>query len=93
MALLQFASGIESNAFGKNTEASGDRSTAIGQFTQAIGQASTATGANSIASGQFSTAIGYGSTEEYVPGESTPFYRNEALGIILYWEIEINLLG
>jgi hypothetical protein len=74
------ASGIESTAFGKNTTASGARATALGQFTLASGNASTATGANSIASGVFSTAIGYGAEDEYVPGESTPFYRNEALG-------------
>ena len=74
------ASGIESTAFGKNTTASGARATALGQFTLASGNASTATGANSIASGVFSTAIGYGAEDEYVPGESTPFYKNEALG-------------
>ena len=34
----------------------------------------------SIANGDYSTAIGYSQGEEYIPGESTPFYKNEALG-------------
>ena len=74
------ASGGASTAMGHITTASGYGSTAMGTNTQASGNASTATGANSIASGAFSTAIGFGAEDEYVPGESTPFYRNEALG-------------
>ena len=74
------ASGTSSTAMGASTTASGDYSTAMGDSTTASGNSSTAMGRSTIASGFFSTAIGYGAEQEYIPGESTPFYRNEALG-------------
>ena len=80
MGYYTIASGEGSTAMGVNTIASGHRSTAMSSETTASGVSSTAMGENSIASGNVSTAIGYGAEDEYVPGESTPFYRNEALG-------------
>jgi len=65
---------------GLGTTASGDNSTAMGASTTASGLVSTAMGLETTASGAFSTAIGYSQGEEYIPGESTPFYKNEALG-------------
>ena len=80
MGVGTIASGFGSFAMGDFSGASGGASVAMGSLTNAVGYASFAMGENSIASGDVSTAIGYGAEDEYVPGESTPFYRNEALG-------------
>ena len=74
------ATGPVSLAMGYYTQASGYVSTAIGYQPEANGIASVSVGHLSIANGDYSTAIGYSQGEEYIPEESTPFYKNEALG-------------
>ena len=74
------ASGPVSTAIGVNTTANGSYSTVSGYYSTASGQGSTAMGNITAAIGDYSTAIGFSQGEEYTPGESTPFYKNEALG-------------
>ena len=74
------ANGTSATALGDSTIAFGNWSTAMGAYTQAIGEYSTAIGWKSFATGASSTAIGYSTGEEYTPGESNPYYKNEAEG-------------